>query len=590
MRRLLSLFFWLGLAQAQGGPPNIVLFLADDQGWGDLGFHGNANLKTPHIESLARNGATLKSFFVCPVCAPTRAELLTGRYHTRCGVRDVSMGGERLNLDERTLADVLKKAGYATGLFGKWHNGTQWPYHPLARGFDSFYGFTSGHWGSYFDAPMDLNGKPTMGKGYMTDDITNHAMNFMEQKATTSKPFFCMVAFNTPHSPMQVPDAYWRRFEKLPLIQKGGPLEDENFTRAALAMVENIDDNVGRVLAKLDRLNQTNDTIVVYLSDNGPNSNRFNGPWKGRKGSVDEGGVLSPCFVRYPAKIKPGTTVGYITGAIDILPTLAALAGVSLGESKPLDGKNLAPLLAPMLEGDNPRWPFRTLYSHWVGKVGARTDTFRMDAEGKLFNMETDPGQTKDASTIYPEDSRNLRNAITGWKELVGIPMPKDDRPFPVGYLEMPNATLPARDGKSRGGIVRSAPAPNDSFFHNWTKLTDVIHWDVEVARAGKYEAVLHLTLKQGDSGAKVKLSLGTQSIEALLEQPHDPALKGGENDRVPRRGESYIKDFRPVSLGTIALNKGRGQLELRALAIPGAGVSDVKALELRLNREKGSN
>ena len=198
MRRLLSLFFWLGLAQAQGVPPNIVLFLADDQGWGDLGFHGNANLKTPHIESLARNGATLKSFFVCPVCAPTRAELLTGRYHSRCGVRDVSMGGERLNLDERTLADVLKKAGYATGLFGKWHNGTQWPYHPLARGFDSFYGFTSGHWGSYFDAPMDLNGKPTMGKGYMTDDITNHAMNFMEQKATTSKPFFCIKSACSP--------------------------------------------------------------------------------------------------------------------------------------------------------------------------------------------------------------------------------------------------------------------------------------------------------------------------------------------------------------------------------------------------------
>ncbi len=586
MRRLLTLYFWLGLAQVYAGPPNIVLFLADDQGWGDLGLHGNANLKTPHIESLARNGATLKSFFVCPVCAPTRAELLTGRYHARCGVRDVSMGGERLHLDERTLADVLKNAGYATGLFGKWHNGTQWPYHPLARGFDSFYGFTSGHWGTYFDAPMDLNGKPTTGKGYMTDDITHHAMAFMDQKAKASQPFFCMVAFNTPHSPMQVPESYWRRFDKFPLLQKGGPLEDENFTRAALAMVENIDDNVGRVLAKLDTLDQTKNTIVLYLSDNGPNSNRFNGPWKGRKGSVDEGGVLSPCFVRYPAKIKPGTTITTITGAIDILPTLASLAGATLSGTKPLDGENLSALL----EGHQPRRPFRTLYSHWLGKVGARTDTFRMDADGKLFHMITDPGQTRDASAQYPQEATTLQKAILGWKEKVGIPMPAENRPFPVGHREMPTTMLPARDGKSRGGIVRSAAAPNDSFFRHWTKLTDALFWDISVATAGKYEAVLHLTLKQGDLGAKVKLSMGNHSLVATLDHSHDPPLKGGENDRVPRRGESYVKDFLPVSLGTIALEKGRGKLELQALAIPGAGVAEVKALELRLLPEKGSN
>lgn len=586
MRRFLTLFFWLALAEVHGAPPDIVLFLADDQGWGDLGFHGNSNLKTPHIESLARNGASLNSFFVCPVCAPTRAELLTGRYHSRCGVRDVSMGGERLNLDERTLADVLKNAGYATGLFGKWHNGTQWPYHPLARGFDSFYGFTSGHWGTYFDAPMDLDGKPAMGKGFMTDDITNHAMEFMEQKAKASKPFFCMVAFNTPHSPMQVPDPYWERFKKRPLIQKGGPLEDENFTRAALAMVENIDDNVGRVLAKLDTMNRTRDTIVVYSSDNGPNSNRFNGPWKGRKGSVDEGGVRSPCFIQYPARIKAGTSVGYITGAIDILPTLTALAGASLAGTKPLDGTNLSSLL----EGHQPRWPHRTLFSHWVGNVGARTNTFRLDAEGKLFDMVTDPGQTRDVSTLHSQESINLQKAVSVWKERVGIPMPKDDRPFPAGYHEMPNTLFPARDGKSKGGIVRSAAAPNDSFFRHWTKLTDTIQWDVLVAAPGKYEAVLHLTMKPEDRGAKVQLSMGNQTLASVLNQPHDPALMGSEKDRVPRRGESYIKDFRPVSLGTLFLDKGRGDLVLRALAIPGAAVAEVKGLELRLLPEKGSH
>ncbi|PYJ01561.1 MAG: N-acetylgalactosamine 6-sulfate sulfatase, partial [Verrucomicrobia bacterium] len=154
----------LGLGLAVAAPErsrsNVVIFLADDQGWGDLGVNGNSNLHTPNIDSLVRAGATLDRFYVCPVCAPTRAEFLTGRYHPRGGVSGVSTGKERLNTDERTIAESFKAAGYATGCFGKWHNGSQWPYHPNARGFDEFYGFTSGHWGEYFDPPLDHNGEP----------------------------------------------------------------------------------------------------------------------------------------------------------------------------------------------------------------------------------------------------------------------------------------------------------------------------------------------------------------------------------------------------------------------------------------------
>ena len=145
-------------ASAAGRRPNIVVILADDQGWGDLSVNGNTNLSTPNIDSLARDGALFERFFVCPVCSPTRAEFLTGRYHPRGGVHGVSTGGERLNLDEKTIADTFKAAGYATGAFGKWHNGTQYPYHPNARGFDEYYGFTSGHWGQYFDPPLEHNG------------------------------------------------------------------------------------------------------------------------------------------------------------------------------------------------------------------------------------------------------------------------------------------------------------------------------------------------------------------------------------------------------------------------------------------------
>jgi arylsulfatase A-like enzyme len=152
--------------------PNILLILADDQGWGDLSSNGNQTLRTPHLDSLARDGAVLERFYVSPVCSPTRAEMMTGRYHLRTGVRNVTSGGERLNTDEQTLADVLRAAGYATGLFGKWHLGTQWPYHPNARGFDMFCGYTSGHWGTYWNAPLDLNGADITTEGYLTEGVT----------------------------------------------------------------------------------------------------------------------------------------------------------------------------------------------------------------------------------------------------------------------------------------------------------------------------------------------------------------------------------------------------------------------------------
>src|SRR5688500_12824187 len=178
--------------------PNVVIFLADDQGWGDFSLTGNPQVQTPHIDSLARDGVSLANFFVCPVCSPTRAEFLTGRYHPRCGVRGVSTGQERMDLDEATIAEAFQAAGYATACFGKWHNGSQWPYHPNARGFDEYYGFTSGHWGEYFDAPLEHNGQPVRGKGFTVDEFTERGIEFIEQHG--EQPFFCYFAYNTPHS------------------------------------------------------------------------------------------------------------------------------------------------------------------------------------------------------------------------------------------------------------------------------------------------------------------------------------------------------------------------------------------------------
>jgi arylsulfatase A-like enzyme len=571
---------------AHAKPPHVVVILADDQGWGDLSLSGNQNLATPRIDSLSRDGALLQQFFVCPVCSPTRAEFLTGRWHPRGGVRGVSTGGERLDLDETTIGQVFQAAGYATGLFGKWHNGSQWPYHPCARGFSEFHGFTSGHWGHYFDPILEHNGRIVRARGYIADIFTDRALEFIA--AHRNQPFFCYLALNTPHSPMQVPQRFYRKFADAPLPTRHHQteLEDLAMTRAALAMVENMDWNVGRVLDKLDELRLADDTIIVYFSDNGPNSWRFNGGFRGRKGSTDEGGVRSPCFIRWPGTIPPGTRVASIAAAIDLLPTLADLAGVPLNVDKPLDGISLAPQLRGETTGDQDRM----IFSHWAGKVSVRTRQYRLDDAGRLYDMKNDPGQTRDISPQQPETADRLRQAVAAWKVEMLPLLGADDRPFPVGYPEFPITYLPARDAVPHGTIQRSAPAPNCSYLRHWTSTDDAVTWDVEIATAGRYEATIFYTCHPQNVGAVLELSLGERRLRATVTQPHDPLPVGAREDRVRRQSESYVKDFRPLKLGEVDLDAGRGQLALRAVSIPGSEAIELRAIALRIQTPKRSS
>ena len=560
--------------------PNVVVILADDQGWGDLSVNGNTSLSTPCIDTLARDGALLERFFVCPVCSPTRAEFLTGRYHPRCGVHGVSTGGERLNLDEKTLADAFKAAGYATGAFGKWHSGTQYPYHPNGRGFEEFYGFCSGHWGSYFDPALEHNGKPVTGKGFLSDDLTDHALGFIETHK--DQPFFCYLPFNTPHSPMQVPDRYYAKFVALePQPIDHGAKQDIPFTRAALAMCENIDWNVGRVLQRLESLGIAENTIVIYFSDNGPNSRRWNGGMKGIKGSTDEGGVRAPFLIRWPGRILAGRRVPQIAAAIDLLPTLADFAGIALPGAKPLDGVSLKPLLL----ANAAEWPDRMIFSHWNGKVSVRTQRYRLDSENQLFDMQADPDQTANVASQHKEEADQLTRAVARWRAEVLSALQNMDRPFTVGYPEFPATVLPARDGVPHGVVRRSAAAPNCSFFENWTRTDDSITWDVQVETSGSYEAVIGYTCPQADVGATVELDFNGSRLQGTVSEANDPPLLGAEHDRVPRKGESYVKAFKPLRLGTVSLLRGRGLITLRALTVPGQSVMDVRSLTLTLQR-----
>jgi arylsulfatase A-like enzyme len=561
---------------AEARRPNVVVILADDQGWGDLSLNGNRSLRTPHIDSLATDGARFDRFFVQPVCSPTRAEFLTGRWHPRGGVRGVSTGAERLDLDESTVADAFRTAGYTTGCFGKWHNGSQHPYHPNSRGFAVYYGFTSGHWGEYFNPPLDHNGQAVGGTGYLVDDLTDRAIAFLAANAAAGRPSFCFLALNTPHSPMQVPDEYWSRFANAAVAPSGARGENIDHTRAALAMCENIDHNVGRLLVALKAKGIEQDTIVVYFSDNGPNGPRWNGGMKGRKGSVDEGGVRSPLLVRWPGKIKPGTTMAPIAGAVDLLPTLLDLANVTRVGNKPLDGLSLKPWLL----GEAKPTPDRILFQHWAGRTSARSQRFRLDPEGRLYDMAADPGQTNDVATTHAAEAGRLREAVAKWKrEVLAESSRPDARPFPVGGFA--RTVLPARDGVPRGGVKRSAPAPNCSFFTHWTTTDDRMTWDVESLAAGRYEAIVHYTCPAADVGATLELTLGSTKWIGVVKDPYDPPLRGIKEDRSPRQGESYVKDFRPLSLGTEELGTGRGTLTLRATRIMGKMIADVRAIEL---------
>lgn len=558
-----------------GDCPNVLILLADDQGWGDLSLHGNRNLNTPHLDAIAELGAQFEQFFVCPVCAPTRAEFLTGRYHRRTGVTGVSRGEERMNADEVTVADLFHSAGYATGAFGKWHNGTQPPLHPIHRGFDTFYGFTSGHWSHYFNVPMDRDNRRVRGHGFIADDIANHAIEFLTE--SRERPFFCYVAFNTPHSPMMVPDRFYVRFadRSLAMKHRDPKREDAAMTKAALALCENLDWNVGRILTSLRDVGAEQKTIVVYFSDNGPNSWRWNGGLKGKKGSIDEGGLKSPLFIRWPDHIAAGTRIRQLAGAIDLLPTLCNLASVKIEGTKPLDGIDLSATLLGASESP----PERTLFSVRRQQVSARSQRFRLDADGRLFDMRLDPGQSTDVANRFPEVARRLRQQADLFsQQVLSSREQSESRPFHVGYGSL--SMLPARDATATGSIQRSSKAPNNSFFTNWVDVDDVIEWSVDVGQSGQYEFVLWQTCRAEDTGVSIALTAGQQQVSRTIQTAFDPPLYDKSKERV-EKSHYHMKDFRPVTLGRLDLTAETTTFTLSVADRPGPRAVDVYALDV---------
>ena len=572
MTKLGVLFSVLGVgagcipAFAQKQLPNIIVMLSDDQGWGDLGFTGNTFVQTPNIDRIAHEGTILENFYVCPVSSPTRAEFLTGRYHVRSCVNSTTGGGERFNLGEKTIAEYFREAGYATSLFGKWHSGTQYPYHPNARGFEEFYGFCSGHWGNYWNPVLEHNGEIISGEGFIIDDLTDKALDYIRDHK--EHPFFMFLSYNTPHSPMQVPDSWWNRVKDRTLSQRATfpEQEDTTFTKAALALAENLDWNIGRVLSLLHSLDLEQETIVIYFSDNGPNSFRWNGGMKGRKGSTDEGGVRSPFCIRWPGHIRKGAVETQLSGAIDLIPTLLGLAGIEYTPLRKLDGidwgQRLLDEKAPAID--------RVLYSYWGGKTSVRISYYLLDAEDHLYKTDIDRAQRKDVSDKEPEIYERMKRYSNWFKDELLADFPKKDtRPFIIGHPQETYLKLPARDARISGPIERSNRYPNCSYFTNWKSPEAEISWNVEVEESGLFEAFIYYTCDKRNIGSTFELRTDrdAENLVFTLDQVNDQPMLGADLDRVLRE-ESYVKGFAPCSVGTIPLSKGTATLSLQAKTI----------------------
>ena len=470
IRSLLLTLFVAGTAFAK--PPNIILIMTDDQGYPAVGAHGHPWLLTPNMDKLHATGTSFDRFLVSPTCSPTRAAIMSGRHPLKNGITHTINERERMVLSSVTLPQVLAKAGYKSGIFGKWHLGDEAEYQPEKRGFDEVFIHGGGGIGQafacscadvpknkYFDPVIRHNGKFVRTKGFCTDVFFDRAMEWISESKDSGEPFFAYVATNAPHSPYIAPMESKQRF-----LDMGFNDQEAGF----YGMVENIDDNLGMLMAKMDEWDLWKDTVFIFMSDNGMAGKigeegkalgkdkegrvllGYNAGMKGYKGSPDEGGVRVPFFMRWDGHTKPGKKLEQVATHFDILPTLAGLAGVGFPEAQ-VDGRDLWPLVT----GDGAGLEDRFLFTHvarWP--VGAEPDEsqwqdfavrsgkFRMVGKSALFDMQADPGQKNNVITEHPEVAARMTEAYeTFWKEArplmvnEGVPMSKV-RPYHEWYQE----------------------------------------------------------------------------------------------------------------------------------------------------------
>lgn len=403
--------------------PNIILIMADDLGYGDISSYGSKKIHTPNIDALARGGLKFTDYHSnCPVCSPTRAALLTGRYQQRCGIEGVVTAAKHrhtgMALEEVTFAEALKSRGYATGIFGKWHVGYNVEFNPARQGFDDFIGYVSGNvdYHSHIDqAGFDdwwKNLQKVPEEGYCTDLITGHGMDFIERHK--DKPFCLYLPHEAPHYPYQ-----GRKDppERLSGGRKGKKAKGREITRAYKEMVEVMDEGVGRIVEAVRRMGLERKTFIFFCSDNGATKNGSNGVLAGFKGSLWEGGHRVPAVAYWPGRIKAGTTTDQTVLGMDLFATMMSIAGAKPPEHLKLDGVNLLPMLT-----EGTKLPERMLFWRYRKEKAARKGPWKLLVQGsrsKLYNLDEDLGEKENLAGTRPDMVKALEDELAAWEQEV---------------------------------------------------------------------------------------------------------------------------------------------------------------------------
>ncbi|MBI5280136.1 MAG: arylsulfatase [Candidatus Solibacter usitatus] len=502
-------------------PPNVIVLITDDQGYGDLSLHGNPNLKTPHLDRIGTEGIQFTRFHASPVCSPTRSSLMTGRYNYRTGVVDTYLGRSLMHADEVTLAECLAPAGYRTGIFGKWHLGDNYPLRAMDQGFQEALTLRGGGLAQpssppgagYFDPPLEHNGRPVKGRGYCTDIFFDAAMEFIS--ANRGSPFFTYLATNAPHDPLQVDGKWVEPYRAAGLDER---------TAKVYGMIANLDHNTGRLLDHLRRLDLERDTLLVFLGDNGPAFARYNAGMRGLKGTTYEGGLRVPCFMRWPARWPAGATDHRTAAHIDLLPTILDACGVRLPPGRTIDGRSLLRkpvqrnLFFQWHRGDSPE-PMRNcavLGRRWK-LVGSAS------RQAELYDLQSDPAEKNNLAESRPGVTASLRRAYDRW------------------FADI------ARDhGYAPPRIFIGAPRENPVLLtrQDWRgpaaswDAAGLGHYEVDVRASGQYTVTLRFPAVPADAGAEFRLGAltarspvkqgDTQVVFARLALPAGPARLEG--------------------------------------------------------------
>jgi arylsulfatase A-like enzyme len=484
---------------AEADKPNVVIVITDDQGYGDVAFTGNPAIKTPAIDKLRSQGVLLDNFHVDPTCAPTRAALMTGRYSDRVGVWHTVQGRSMLRRREITMADIFGDNGYATGLFGKWHLGDCYPYRPEDRGFQHCVYHQAGgvgqapdYWGNdYFDDTYVVNGKLQRFEGYCTDVWFNEGMKFIQQNK--DKPFFAYISLNAPHKPLYCPEKYVKPYEN------DARVSSPEF----YGMITNIDENLARLMDMLDGEGLADNTILVFMTDNGTASGilggrGYDGGMRGMKNSEYDGGHRVPFILRWPdGKIKAGKSIERLTAHIDILPTFIELCGLSAPDIN-YDGTSIRELLY----SDNPSWTERTLVVEsqrvvdpikWR-KSAVMTDRWRLVNGKELFHLDDDPKQATDISERHPDVYERLREQYNKfWND---VSREHDLTSYMViGSDQSPIVSLSSHDW-----LIDKLPPWSQAHIVNGD-VAEESYWAIEVERDGDYEISLRRWPVEADKG-----------------------------------------------------------------------------------------